>query len=68
MLVHVRWSIVLKPSACVNPASSRLLSLVDPPAPHVMLIAKGFKEDNREIRDIRLSNPWNGATVLELKA
>lgn len=42
MFVHVRCRIVSIPySDWVKPARSRLLSLVEPPAPHVTLIAMG---------------------------
>ena len=60
MLVHVRCRIVsMLHSDCVNPAKSKLLSLVEPPAPHVTLIAIGCSAERREIREMRLSNPWN---------
>ena len=39
-------------------ASSRLRSFVEPPAPHVTLIASGFKADKREMRDTRFSKPY----------
>lgn len=39
------------------PAKSRLLSLVEPPAPHVMLIDIGLRAARRDIRPSRFSNP-----------
>lgn len=60
MFVHVRCRMVSNLySSCVNPASSRLRSFVDPPAPHVTLIAIGLRLDNRSMREIKFSNPWD---------
>lgn len=47
-------------SAWVTLARSRLLSLVEPPAPHVTLIAMGLRAVSRDIREIKFSNPWEG--------
>lgn len=59
MFVHVRCRIVSMPhSDCVKPARSRLLSLVEPPAPHVTLTAIGWSAERREMRATRLSKPW----------
>ena len=44
-------------SLCVNSARSRLLSLVDPPAPQVILIARGSSAASREIRASKFANP-----------
>lgn len=58
MLVQVRCMTVSMPySLCVNEARSSVRSLVDPPAPHVILIARGFRSAKREIRRRRLLKP-----------
>ena len=58
MLVQVRCMTVSTPySLCVNEARSSVRSLVDPPAPHVILIARGFRSAKREIRRRRLLKP-----------
>lgn len=58
MLVQVRCITVSIPySFCVNDASSSVRSLVDPPAPHVILIARGFRSAKRDIRRRRLLKP-----------
>jgi hypothetical protein len=46
----------------VSVANSKLRSLVDPPAPHVMLTAVGFNCDKRDMRAIRFSKPCETAT------
>ena len=59
MLVQVRCITVSIPySFCVNDARSRVWFLVEPPAPHVILIARGFRSARRDIRKSRLLNPW----------
>lgn len=59
ILVHVRCSNVSTAySVCVKPASSRLRSFVEPPAPHVTLIANGLSAQRREMRENRFSNPY----------
>jgi len=57
IFVQVRCRIVLIPVFWIQLASSRLRSFVEPPAPHVTLIASGCKADKREIRDMRFSKP-----------
>lgn len=44
---------------CVREASSMLLSFVDPPAPQVILTARGLSRARREMRERRLSKPWS---------
>ena len=59
ILVQVRCITVSIPySFCVSDARSSVWFLVDPPAPHVILIARGFRSARREIRKSRLLNPW----------
>ena len=45
-------------SFCVNAARSSVWFLVEPPAPHVILIARGFRSARRDIRKSRLLKPW----------
>ena len=59
MFVQVKCMIVsMSCSDWVSPASSRLRSMVFPPAPHVMLTASGSKAERRAIRDWRFSKPY----------
>ena len=54
-------------SLCVNEARSSVRSLVDPPAPHVILIARGFRSAKREIRRRRLLKPCIRIAVDEIR-
>ena len=67
MLVHVRCiTVSMEYTDCVRLASSRLRSLVEPPAPQVMLIASGLSVHSREIRPIKFSNPlYHFSTILD---
>ena len=68
MLVQVRCMTVSTPySFCVNDARSSVRSLVDPPAPHVMLIARGFRSAKREIRRRRLVKPCIRIALHEIR-
>lgn len=60
MFVHVKCKTVSRLYGCdwVIPASSKLRSLVDPPAPHVTLIANGSRVARREIRATKFSKPY----------
>ena len=61
IFVHVKCNTVSTPyPVCVSSASSRLRSFVDPPAPHVILIAIGLRAERRSMRVIRFSNPYDG--------
>jgi hypothetical protein len=68
MLVQVRCMTVSTPySLCVNDARSSVRSLVDPPAPHVILIARGFRSAKREIRRRRLLKPCIRIALHEIR-
>ena len=61
-LVQVRCKTVSIPcSAWVNPARSTLRSFVEPPAPHVTVVAIGRNELNRPILPSKFSKPYISA-------